>query len=118
VPKPTLNDEALLREVYRLWPQLQETAELAREFARILTEHDADALEAWTQLAEGPSILDEVGRFAKCLGQDWAAVMEGVKQPWSQGQVEGQINRLKLLKRQMYGRAKFDLLRQRVLHVG
>jgi transposase len=39
-----------------------------------------------------------------------------LSEPWSSGQVEGQVNRLKLLKRQMYGRAKFDLLRQRVLN--
>jgi transposase len=43
-------------------------------------------------------------------------VIEAVRQPWSNGQVEGQVNRLKLIKRQMYGRANFDLLRQRVLH--
>ncbi|KAB7781851.1 Mobile element protein [Methylorubrum populi] len=42
-----------------------------------------------------------------------AAIVE----PWSNGPVEGQVNRLKLIKRSMYGRAKFDLLRQRVLHV-
>lgn len=46
---------------------------------------------------------------------DWQAVVEGVKQPWSQDQVEGQVNRLKAIKHQMFGRAKFDLLRQRVL---
>jgi len=118
VPKPSAEDLALLKGIYQRWPQLQETVELAKEFARLLKEHDADAMEAWAQLAEEPPILDEVRRFAQTLRQDWAAVMEGVKQPWSQGQVEGQINRLKLLKRQMYGRANFDLLRQRVLHAG
>jgi transposase len=118
VPKPSTQDLTLLKEIYHLWPQLQETAELAKEFARILKEHDADALEAWTQLAEEPTIMDEVRRFAQTLRQDWAAVVQAAKQPWSQGQVEGQINRVKLVKRQMYGRANFDLLRQRVLHVG
>ncbi len=48
--------------------------------------------------------------------EDRAAVEAGLTQVWSNGQTEGQINKLKLLKRQMYGRAKFDLLRQRVLH--
>ena len=118
VPKPSTEDMALLKEIYQRWPQLQETAELAREFARILKGHDADALETWTQLAEEPSILEEVRRFAQTLRQDWAAVVQAAKQPWSQGQVEGQINRLKLVKRQMYGRANFDLLRKRVLHAG
>lgn len=60
-------------------------------------------------------ILPALWRFAEVLRQDWAAVVEAVKQSWSQGQVEGQINRLKLIKRQTYGRANFDLLRQRVL---
>ena len=45
-----------------------------------------------------------------------AAVRAGLTLIWSNGQVEGNVNRLKLIKRQMYGRANFDLLRQRVLH--
>jgi transposase len=118
VSKPSSHDQAILMETYHRWPQLQETAELAREFARILKTRDADALETWTQLAEEPSILDEVRRFAQTLKNDWAAVLEAARQTWSQGQVEGQINRLKLLKRQMYGRGSFDMLKQRVLHAG
>lgn len=113
---PTPQDEAILKALYQRWPQMQETAELCRQFASLLKEHDSDSLEAWAQLAEGSQILSEVRRFAQVLRQDWAAVVEAVRQPWSQGQVEGQINRLKLIKRQMYGRANFDLLRQRVLH--
>jgi transposase len=53
--------------------------------------------------------------FALRLGEDCEAVKAGVTLEWSNGQVEGQINRLKMLKRQMYGRAKLDLLSQRVL---
>ena len=49
------------------------------------------------------------------IRQDEAAVRAGLTLPWSSDQVEGQVTRLKLLKRQMYGRAKLDLLRQRVL---
>ena len=106
-------DEAILNALYQRWPELAETAELCRQFSSLLKEHAVDSLEAWVQLAEGPGILPEVGRFAEGLRQDWAAVLEAVRQPWSQGQVEGQINRLKLIKRQMYGRANFDLLRAR-----
>jgi transposase len=50
------------------------------------------------------------------LVQDQAAVEAALSLEWSNGQVEGQVNRLKFLKRQMYGRASFDLLRARVLH--
>jgi len=49
------------------------------------------------------------------LQQDLDAVLAGFQLPWSQGQTEGQINKLKLLKRNMYGRANFDLLKQRML---
>ncbi len=55
--------------------------------------------------------------FAIRIEQDYAAVRAAFETEWSNGQNEGQINRLKLLKRQMYGRANFDLLRQRVLYV-
>jgi transposase len=118
VREPTAEDQAILQALCRRWPELPETAELCRQFSSLLKERDASSLEAWVQLAEGPGIVPEVRRFAQGLRQDWAAVLEAARQPWSQGQVEGQINRLKLIKRQMYGRAGFDLLRQRVLHAG
>ena len=54
--------------------------------------------------------------FANGLRSDLAAVRNALSMPWSNGQVEGQINRLKFIKRQMYGRAKLDLLRKRVLY--
>ena len=57
----------------------------------------------------------ELGGFAAGLRQDKEAVRAAIVEPWSNGPVEGQVNRLKLIKRSMYGRAKFDLLRQRVL---
>ncbi len=54
-------------------------------------------------------------RFAEGVRQDLAAITAALALPWSSGQTEGQINRLKFIKRQMYGRANFDLLRKRVL---
>jgi transposase len=54
-------------------------------------------------------------RFARTLRQDMTAVSNAVLEPWSNGQAEGQINRLKMLKRAMYGRAGIDLLRDRML---
>lgn len=115
--QPTDHDKAILAVLFQRWPELQETAELAKQFTDLFKARDANSLEAWAQLAEGSMTLPEVRRFAEVLRQDWPAVVEAVKQPWSQGQVEGQINRLKLIKRQMYGRANFDLLRQRVLRI-
>jgi transposase len=59
----------------------------------------------------------ELRTFAAGVRQDYGAVAAALEYPWSNGPVEGQINRLKTIKRQMYGRANFDLLRARVLWV-
>jgi transposase len=53
--------------------------------------------------------------YVKALGRDWEAVQLAMTTPWSNGPIEGQINRLKVIKRQMYGRAKFELLKARIL---
>jgi len=63
----------------------------------------------------GQSSSTDLQGFASGIKRDYAAVKMALSVPWSQGQVEGQITRLKLLKRQMYGRARFELLRSRVL---
>ena len=71
-------------------------------------------LEAW--LAEAKACgVGAVETFAAGLELDGAAVRTALTETWSSGQAEGQVNRLKLLKRQSYGRAGFDLLRRRVL---
>jgi transposase len=71
-------------------------------------------LDTWlAQAHQSPSV--ELRGFASGIKRDYAAVKAGLSLPWSQGQVEGQMTRLKLLKRQMYGRAHFDLLRSRAL---
>jgi transposase len=61
--------------------------------------------------------IEALARFAQGLREDLTAVTAGLTLPWSNGPVEGQVNRLKLLKRQGYGRADVGLLRQRVLQV-
>ena len=68
----------------------------------------------WLQRAT-TSALEAVQRFATGLRDDYAAVKAGVTLPWSTGPVEGHINRLKMLKRQMFGRAHLDLLSRRFL---
>jgi len=74
----------------------------------------AAALDGWLQAAEA-SVAREVRAFAAHLRRDLAAVEAALTHEWSSGQVEGQVTRIKLLKRAMYGRAKLDLLRKRVL---
>lgn len=68
-------------------------------------------MATWLADARGTAL----DAFARGITRDHDAVLAALVEPWSTGPVEGQINRLKLLKRTMYGRAKFDLLRRRVL---
>jgi len=80
-------------------------------------ERQGACLEHWIAAATSSAIPD-LRRFAAGLRLDQSAVQAGLTEEWSNGQTEGQINRLKTLKRQMYGRAQFDLLRQRFLAHG
>jgi transposase len=76
---------------------------------------EAERLDGWlTQVQE--SGLAELQSFAQGVEQDKAAVQAGLTLPISNGQVEGQVTKITLIKRMMYGRATFSLLRQRVLH--
>jgi transposase len=89
--------------------EMAEAIDLAQDFAALVRQRQPERLDAW--LARGAtSALPAVRRFAKGLGEDYAAVKAGVTLPWSTGPVEGHINRLKMLKRQMFGRARLDLL--------
>ena len=87
---------------------------LALDFRDALASKDRHQMLWWIQNAKQCGIGSLV-RFAFGLQKDLPAVLAAVETPWSNGQVEGQINRLKTIKRQMYGRAGFDLLRARVL---
>ena len=79
--------------------------------------HAAADLNDWL-LAARRSRIPELVSFAGGILRDFAAVAAALTLPHSQGQVEGQVNRLKLLKRQSYGRAGLDLLRRRLLYYG
>jgi len=93
-------------------PDIGTCAAVAREFVRMIRERDPQAWYAWLQSAKNTALA----RFAQSLLRDEAAVLAALQLPWSNGQVEGHVHRLKLIKRQMYGQAKFDLLRLRVVH--
>lgn len=87
---------------------------MAGRFAWLVREGKENDLVDWLTEA-GKSELSEIRTFAIGIGQDEAAVQAAISAPWSTCQVEGQVNCLKMLKRQMYGRADFDLLRRRML---
>jgi transposase len=86
---------------------------LSQAFLALMRERRGDALEAWIAEAMASS-MGALPRFAQGLQEDLAAVTAGLTLPWSNGPVEGHIHRLKLLKRQCYGRAGVALLRQRM----
>ena len=111
-------DEDDKTQFARLQAQEGEIAEaitLTQDFAVLVRQRQPDQLEAWLERAT-VSGLNAFQSLANGIRADYEAVKAGVTLPWSTGPVEGQINRLKMLKRQMYGRAGIDLLRQRVLH--
>jgi transposase len=87
---------------------------LAQDFAAMIRKRQGERFAAWLEQARASGIA-ELSGFARGLLDDRAAVEAALRLPWSNGQTEGQVNRLKLLKRQMYGRAGFDLLRRRWL---
>lgn len=105
---------AFLDHLTQHWPEATAARTLAREFDRLIREHDAAALDPWLGHAEA-SGLREFQEFVTGLRRDLAAVTNALAEEWSNGQVEGQVNRLKLVKRAMFGRANTDLLRRRVL---
>jgi len=92
--------------------ELAEAVTLARDFADLVRTRPPDRLDAWLARATA-STLTALQRFAQGRRDDYAAVKAGVTLRWSNGPVEGPINRLKRLKRQMCGRAHLDLLSRR-----
>lgn len=88
---------------------------LARQFVRMIRLRKAEVFGPWLDAAETSSVAD-LRSFASEIKREQKAVEAALTLPHSNGQTEGQINKLKLIKRSMYGRANFDLLRQRVLN--
>jgi transposase len=107
-------DQALLGQIQAQHGALAEAIALSQDFAELLRQRQPEKLESWLERA-AQSTLQAFERFAASLREDYEAVKAGVTLPWSTGPVEGHMNRLKMLKRQMFGRANIDLLRLRVL---
>ena len=92
-------------------PDLVRARDLVERFHQLIRRRDAADLDAWIEDAsDGP-----ISSFARGVVDDRAAIAAAIEEPWSNGQTEGQITKLKLMKRQMYGRAKLDLLRARLV---
>lgn len=115
-PPEDLDDDQQdnLQRLRRLSSDVETIYPLVQEFGHMVRTRAAQSFESWLQPVRDSKVR-ELLSFAKSLERDKSAVMAGLSLPYSNGQVEGQITRLKLIKRSMYGRANFDLLRRRVL---
>ena len=94
---------------------MQHLQRLGQQFGELLRRRDPTAFTPWLAAAE-QSGIPELRGFVTGLRRDRHAVTAALQHHWSNGQTEGQVNRLKTLKRAMFGRAHLDLLRLRVLH--
>lgn len=95
-------------------PQIAQACELIQEFTLMLRQREGERFDEWLRRVDEQGV-SELQSFANGLRKDYEAVKASLTLEWSNGQTEGQVHRLKLLKRQMYGRGRFDLLRKRVL---
>jgi transposase len=110
--KRTADEAQQLIQLHAQSAEVAEAIDLAQDFTALVRQRQPAQLDPWLQRAM-TSPLDAMQRFATGLRDDYAAVKAGVTLPWSNGPVEGHINRLKMLKRQMFGRARLDLLHRR-----
>lgn len=110
----TAEQKAYLDRLSTLEEALADAYRLTQEFARMVRGLEGEKLDEWLEKADA-SEAEVMGRFAKGLRKDLPAVRAGLTETWSNGPVEGFVHKLKLIKRSMYGRAGFELLRRRVL---
>jgi transposase len=116
-PKQKAEAQARVAALRGISAEFAEVLRLTEAFAALVRQESRQTLKEWLEEAER-SAVPEIKGFAEGIRQDEAAVAAATTQPWSNGPVEGQVNRLKMIKRQMYGRAGLALLRARVLNTG
>jgi len=110
----TVDEQARLEALLGRCPELNALVGHVRAFAEMICELGGDRLQQWTDAVQADD-LPALHSFVAGLRRDQDAVVAGLTLRWSSGPVEGHVNRLKMLKRQMFGRANLDLLRRRVL---
>ncbi|MEV0168963.1 transposase [Nonomuraea fuscirosea] len=107
-------EHLLLKSICARCPELNTLTSHVRSFATMLTTLTGQDLPTWIEEVSGDN-LPGVSTFAKGLRQDLSAVIQGLTTPWNSGPVEGVVNKIKMLKRQMFGRAGTALLRKRIM---
>lgn len=110
----TDGEKKYLETFFKLCPSAEKARKIALEFQDMMKQKKPELLDSWIENALN-SDVENLKRFAQGIKHDYDAVKAALTLVWSNGQVEGQVNRLKTLKRQMYGRAGFKLLRKRIL---
>jgi transposase len=108
-------EQAQLDQLLAISEEVQTIHVLLHDFLDIVRKREHKPLRPWMEKATDSSI-PEWKSFAAGIERDYDAVKEALRLPWSQGGTEGKVNKVKTIKRQMYGRAGFPLLRQRLLH--
>ncbi|WP_144958283.1 transposase [Gillisia sp. Hel_I_86] len=107
-------DQAFLKFLYNKAPEIKAAVEMAVQFKSLFKNKEEGPLESWLTRALQPE--SELRSFAQGVKHDYSAINQVVISVISNGQVEGQVNKLKNIKRMMYGRANFPLLKKMVLH--
>jgi len=111
----TESEQELKHIVFGAFHEISVAWKLSDRFLKLFDRGQRSTLTEWLEQATHESAPAEFKRFALGLKRDFAAVEAAIDLPWSNGQTEGQVNRLKTIKRQMYGRGSFELLRIRFL---
>ncbi|MFJ9620040.1 transposase [Streptomyces noursei] len=110
----TETEQLRLKMVLAQCPELEALTGHVRSFATMLTERQGERLPQWLDAVRQDD-LPTLHTLAAGIDRDRQVVIAGLTLPWNSGVVEGHVNRIKMLKRQMFGRAGFQLLRKRVL---
>src|SRR6266852_4931612 len=108
-------EQETLRQVRQASPHLETTYQLVKEFLHMVRERTGEQLDTWLKAVKA-SHLEAFQTFVTGVQKDRDAVLAGLTLPWSNGPLEGHVNRLKLIKRSMYGRAYCNQLKRRELH--
>ncbi|MFW2475922.1 MAG: ISL3 family transposase [Sediminibacterium sp.] len=111
----TSKERAAVENLCSSCEEIRIAAELVNDFREMLQNKAGELLKHWISRAIRMGVK-ELKSFARGMLSDFDAVKNGIELPWSNGPVEGQVNKLKMIKRQMYGRAGFELLRRRMIY--
>jgi transposase len=116
-PKHLKEEEKQALSLIHTSPSLDRAYELSQQFVTMIKERNAQQLASWLRACQMSEISDLM-TFAQSLELEGSALQAALTLPWSNGPVEGKIDKLKYIKRSMYGRSGFPLLRQKVLKAG